>query len=169
MKIQNSCQDRGLPKAAKCKIQNSRGVSLYLAILIMVVFLALALGISAILFGQIKVMTGMGDSVMAFYAADTGIEKTIFYDNKVIPTEGTRGLCYMFSSCTDCNWTCNGCGQSGTGCDNINCTDCTLIYESSLDGKTYRVDATVSGEVTTIKSVGNYMETRRAIKVTRKI
>jgi len=39
------------------KIQNSKnGVSLYLALMIMTVLLALALGVSAILFGQIRMM-----------------------------------------------------------------------------------------------------------------
>ena len=57
---------------------SKNGVSLYLALMIMTVLLALALGISAILLGQMKVMRGMENSVIAFYAADTGIERTLY-------------------------------------------------------------------------------------------
>ena len=60
-----------------------KGVSLYLALLIMAILLSIGLGISAILFGQIKIIRGIGDSVVAFYAADTGIEEVLY--------RGTRG------------------------------------------------------------------------------
>lgn len=55
-----------------------KGVSLYLALLIMAILLSIGLGISAILFGQIKIIRGIGDSVVAFYAADTGIEEVLY-------------------------------------------------------------------------------------------
>jgi len=63
--------------------QKSKGVSLYLALMIMAVLLALALGISTILFGQMKMIRGMGDSVSAFYAADTGIERALYEGGSV--------------------------------------------------------------------------------------
>jgi len=58
-----------------------KGVSIYLAIMIMGVLLALALGVAAILYSQIKVTKGMGDSVSAFYAANTGIERELYEKN----------------------------------------------------------------------------------------
>lgn len=146
-----------------------RGVALYLAIMIMFILLAIGLGISTIIVSQMKMIRGMGDSVIAFYAADTGIDKTIFYDNKVIPSGGTRGLCYMNTSCPapDCDWTCTGCGESGGDCGDTTCTDCTVIYESDLNGKRYDVEAVISGGATTIKSSGSYKGTKRAIEVVR--
>ena len=60
-----------------CSLKSNRGVSLYLALLIMAILLSIGLGISAILFGQIKIIRGIGDSVVAFYAADTGIERAL--------------------------------------------------------------------------------------------
>ena len=66
------------------KNYSQKGVSLYLAVIIMLILLAIALGVSTILVGQIKTIRGMGNSVSAFYAADTGIEtelKKIFKDN----------------------------------------------------------------------------------------
>lgn len=60
------------------------GVSLYLVLIILGVLLALALGISTIFLGQTKMIREMGNSVVAFYAADTGIEEVLMnQDNPV--------------------------------------------------------------------------------------
>ncbi len=58
-----------------------RGVAIYLAIIIMVVLLSIGLGISTLLVNQIKMIRGMGHSVVALYAADTGIERELYEDN----------------------------------------------------------------------------------------
>lgn len=59
-------------------LKNSQcGVSIYLAIVIMFVLLGIGLGISTLLVGQIRMIRGMGYSVVAFYAADTGIEREL--------------------------------------------------------------------------------------------
>ena len=50
------------------------GVSLYLAIIIMVILLAMVLGLTAILVGQMQMIREMGYSVIALSAADAGIE-----------------------------------------------------------------------------------------------
>jgi hypothetical protein len=55
-----------------------RGVSLYLALIIMFILIAIGLGVSLIIVSQMKMMKGMGDSVVAFYAADTGIEHALY-------------------------------------------------------------------------------------------
>ncbi len=57
---------------------SEKGVSLYFSIVIMAILLALALGISTISLGQIKIMKEISDSVVAFYAADTGIEEAMY-------------------------------------------------------------------------------------------
>jgi len=54
-----------------------KGVSLYIAIMIIVILLAIVLGAGAILLGQLKTIKGMENSIMAFYAADTGIEEVL--------------------------------------------------------------------------------------------
>ena len=59
------------------KVKGQQGISLYLSIMIMVILLAIVLGISGILLGQLKMMKGMENSVIAFYAADTGIERVL--------------------------------------------------------------------------------------------
>ncbi|MBU0476700.1 hypothetical protein KKB68_01665 [Patescibacteria group bacterium] len=60
------------------KLQNNRGISIYITLLIMALLLAMGLGMSAILLGQIKIIRGMGNSVIAFYAADTGVEWALY-------------------------------------------------------------------------------------------
>jgi len=55
-----------------------KGVSLYLALMIMFILLAIGLGVSLIIVSQMKMIRGMGDSVIAFYAADTGIEHSLY-------------------------------------------------------------------------------------------
>jgi hypothetical protein len=55
-----------------------KGISLYLALIIMFILIAIGLGVSLIIVSQMKMMKGMGDSVVAFYAADTGIEQTLY-------------------------------------------------------------------------------------------
>lgn len=61
----------------KNKSGGGKGISLYFGLIIMAIFLAVALGLTTILIGQMGIMKGMGDSVVAFYAADTGIEKIL--------------------------------------------------------------------------------------------
>lgn len=51
------------------------GVSLYFSLIIMTISLAISFGLGTILLRQLEMVRGMGDSVIAFYAADTGIEK----------------------------------------------------------------------------------------------
>ncbi|OGZ18129.1 MAG: hypothetical protein A2Z78_01375 [Candidatus Nealsonbacteria bacterium RBG_13_36_15] len=55
-----------------------KGVALFLAVLIISVILAIGLGISGIIIQQIKISENIGDSVVSFYAADSGIEQQIY-------------------------------------------------------------------------------------------
>ena len=64
------------------KYNKEKGVTLYLSVVIMSIMMSIVLGISTIVFYQIKIVKGLGDSVVSFYAADTGIER-ILYDDKV--------------------------------------------------------------------------------------
>lgn len=59
-------------------INLEKGVSLYFSILIVIIVLAIVLGLGTILMTQIKMVGEMGDSVVAFCAADTGIEAVLF-------------------------------------------------------------------------------------------
>lgn len=54
-----------------------KGLSVYLATIILAVILSIVFGLSAILLNQIKMMRGMGYSVTAYYAAETGVERAL--------------------------------------------------------------------------------------------
>ena len=51
---------------------------MYLTIVIMAIVFAVVLGLSAVLFSQITVIRGIGDSVVALYIADAGVEQALF-------------------------------------------------------------------------------------------
>ena len=72
--------ERSSPEAESFRLQ--RGVAIYLALIILSVILAIGMGMSAILIGQMKITKGMENSVVALYAADSGIER-ILYEEKI--------------------------------------------------------------------------------------
>jgi hypothetical protein len=55
-----------------------KGVSLYLAIVIMSILSAVVLGLIALSISGIKIVSGLENSVMSFYAANTGIEHSLY-------------------------------------------------------------------------------------------
>jgi Tfp pilus assembly protein PilX len=60
-------------------IHNSqKGISVYIAFMIMAILSVIGFGLSTILLSQIEMMRGMGNSVVAFYAAETGVERTLY-------------------------------------------------------------------------------------------
>lgn len=63
------------------KIQKSKGISLYIAFMVMTVLLVIGFGISSLLVSQIKTLRQRGNSVVAYYAAETGIERELYERN----------------------------------------------------------------------------------------
>ena len=62
-------------------LKNSqKGVSLFLAVIVMSLLFSVTLGMSSILISQARVLRIMHGSVAAFYAAETGIEQTLYLD-----------------------------------------------------------------------------------------
>ena len=60
---------------------SQKGVSILFAVLILSVVLSIALGTSNLIVRQLKVMRGVSNSVIAFYAADCGIEKVLLAES----------------------------------------------------------------------------------------
>lgn len=77
IKIQN-------PKPKNQKIE--KGVSIYLVILISTFILAIALGLSALLIPRIEIGREISYSIVAFYAADSGIEKVLTEKQSPLPS-----------------------------------------------------------------------------------
>ncbi|MDI6883126.1 MAG: pilus assembly PilX N-terminal domain-containing protein [Patescibacteria group bacterium] len=70
--------------------QFSKGVSLYLTIVILAVLTSTLLVMVNISVSQIKVILTLSDSVLAFYAADSGVEKALYgvYTGSYTPVLG---------------------------------------------------------------------------------
>lgn len=69
-----------------------KGVSLYLAIVIMSILSVVALGLIVLSMSGIKMVKGLENSVMSFYAANTGIEHSLYNIRKQGSTEGVSGV-----------------------------------------------------------------------------
>ena len=122
---------------------SEKGLSIYLTLMVMTILLAMALGLSAILFGQIRIAREIGNSVVAFYAADTGIEREL----KEANPPGTT-----YSGYLDLNK--NGIKDERDSFYNVS------VLSPGTNG--CPVESTFC-----IKSIGIYKEIRRAIQVTR--
>ena len=63
--------------------QSQKGVSLYIAFMIMTILLGIAFGMNNLLFSQLGILKGMGHSVLAFYATEAGLERALYIDSTV--------------------------------------------------------------------------------------
>ncbi len=146
--------------------KSEKGVALIITFFVMTIMLSIVLGIGAILFIEIKTIRGLGYSVVAFYAADSGIEKTLYYDKKVLTGGGLRGLCDIPNTCSNCQIR----KFDGNDCGVDTCTDCDIYFSTEFGEKKYKVDAEIRPSeqttVTSIKSFGTYRGTTRAIELT---
>lgn len=117
---------------------SQKGVSLYMALMIMTILLVIAFGISTILFSELKMLRGMGESVNALYAADTGVEK-ILWDT----SQGIDIIAVCASPCT---------GNLGP-----ETTYSVIVIEAGQPGCT-------GASFYCIKSIGTYKETKRSVQ-----
>jgi Tfp pilus assembly protein PilX len=145
-----------------------KGVSLIITFFIMVIILTVVLSISVLLYSEIKVIRNIGNSVVAFYAADSGIEKTLYYARKDAPTGAKSGICYA------CNHGIETCTTIvNTDCADSSCANCEVRYSGSFDGRSYIVDTTISPNGNlfdfTIDSAGSYSNVNRKIELSTEI
>lgn len=63
--------------------KGQKGVSLYIVFLMLTLLLSIALSMSSLLLSEIKMMRQMGKSVIAYYAAETGIERELYKNHEV--------------------------------------------------------------------------------------
>ena len=60
------------------KTNHNKGISIYFAVIMMSIMLAITLGVATIVIRLLQSTTQLGTSVAAFYAADTGIERVLY-------------------------------------------------------------------------------------------
>ncbi len=83
---------------------SQQGISLLLAIFVLALISAVVLGISTILLQETKIAREIGNSVVAFYAAETGIEQILMTKQSPVtaciessPCPLTNGAVYYLS------------------------------------------------------------------------
>jgi hypothetical protein len=178
----------------------------------MIIILGVVLSVSIILYSEVKIIRNMGNSVAAFYAGDSGVEKVLYYDKQVLvtttPCTGTgqstcgtgqtcngsfctvpRGLCLMTlssnaSPCTTgtsgdasiycCNYltptpNCPNPVAPTGNCDPTTCSNCSISFATTFDGRTYYVVASVSNGTPAyyldVKSRGVFGSAQRQIDI----
>lgn len=60
------------------KNNKQKGVSILLSLLVMTAILSIAFGVSKLVIGEIKIGRNISRSVVAYYAADSAVERAIF-------------------------------------------------------------------------------------------
>ncbi|MBI1866557.1 MAG: hypothetical protein HY005_00885 [Candidatus Staskawiczbacteria bacterium] len=159
--------------------KNNKGVSLIITFFILTIILAIVLSISALSYNQIKIIRSVGNSVSAFYAAESGLEKVLYYDRKQIPAGGARGSCDISNVCPVCDPGLPGDCQevncydwqiTGNDCDPLTCSDCQITFKSKINTSgSYNIDMTVIQQCKistgTVNSYGFYKDVSRAIKL----
>ncbi|MEK7503276.1 MAG: hypothetical protein AAB556_02410 [Patescibacteria group bacterium] len=63
-------------------MRNKKGITLLLAVFVSSLTLTLGMGIFTLLFGQVGFSSTARESLLAFYAADSGVECAIFWDTQ---------------------------------------------------------------------------------------
>ena len=137
------------------------GVSLYLAIIIMSILLAIVLGVSAILYSQLRITNEVGSSVVAFYAADSGIERAMYDENNCLLVTDIRH-CGSFYRSNPCSGDGNGDGFCDGVAKNYDTGEVILDSKRTVG---YKVKAVVIGQKRGFRSIGKFYRLNRAIEI----
>ncbi len=59
----------------------NQGITLYLTVIMIALILTISFSLTALFLAQVKFLRDIGYSVPAFYAAETGIERALYYSS----------------------------------------------------------------------------------------
>lgn len=135
----------GKTKNLEKKEKKTKGISLYLTTVALSILFSISFGMSAILISRLKSINNAGNSVIAFYAAETGIERSL---KEAVDENYNVNHDYLDL---------NGNGYEDFG-------DATYEVHGLAPG-VGTCDATVDY---CLKSIGEFKGTRRALQVSRK-
>jgi len=116
------------------KKHNQKGVSLLLTLLIMAAIIAIAIGVSRLSTQEIKISRESSTSMIAYYAADSGVEWAMYEDR----ANGMASQSYSnYNFCLDTDTgICYNVGASGTSPNRI------ITANGSYQGVTRAVQLT---------------------------
>jgi Tfp pilus assembly protein PilX len=66
----------------KTNTNKEKGIAMYLTLIVTVILLGIALGLSTIVIDRLGILKSVGESVLAFAAAEAGIEQVLLLDNR---------------------------------------------------------------------------------------
>ncbi len=121
---------------------SEKGVSLFLTVVILGTILGIMLGISSLVLRQVMTVTGLGESVTALHAADSGIELLVY---------AIREEAYIPS--------CLGGGDPPCKIEDL------PLDEFENEDLSYQLYLQSAEPHLTVRSIGQYRQTRRAIEV----
>ncbi|MEX2145043.1 MAG: hypothetical protein WD712_01560 [Candidatus Spechtbacterales bacterium] len=127
-------------------LKEQKGVSLFISILILSAIMAIGLGVSSLLMGEIEVSRDISRFVPAIYAADSGIERVLYKIRK----NGDFASCPGTSSCVVNNLS----NPMGNGA-----TYSAIVLDSG-------VQWCPGGSSLCIRGLGKLVDTHRGFEVT---
>lgn len=81
------------------KFISQKGVSLLLTILVMAALLSIAIGLARLTLGEIKLVRDIPVSLVAYYAAETGVEEALFQEWQTPEGAHSSSDCLANNSC----------------------------------------------------------------------
>jgi hypothetical protein len=91
---------------SKKNVFNKKGSTILFAILLLFILMVGALGFSSVLLLQIRMVSNIGNSVQAYFAAETGIENALYSNGEVSGTLGDN-IDYIVKDCSNPVNTCS--------------------------------------------------------------
>jgi len=137
--------------------EKQKGISIYLSMMIIMVLLSIALGMSIIIVSQIQMIRGIKDSIVALSAADSGAEEIMYQDkvcrSRQLPCDSVEFPCINTTTCAE------GIAEQSTP---------KTFFIVDTDGKTLvTYQAKFNAGATDISSTGVYNGTIRTVEVIR--
>ena len=127
---------------------NHKGIALLLVILLLGSFVSISLGIFNTVFEELNISGEIGDSFKAAYAADRGVERTLFRDRITTPPATSPPL---------------------SACPNIDPSLCTeTVTFPATQGGCYTMTLTRTGPDTLINVFGTYPCTASPKRIVRR-
>ncbi len=96
---------------------SQKGISLFLALIILSLNLSIVLGLTVILIDEIEMNKSIGHAVMSFYAADSGIEEALV--NRDSPASSYSGFFNLSGGTASYNVTVTTSSFDGCAADNF--------------------------------------------------
>jgi hypothetical protein len=127
--------------------KTQRGIAaIYITMMIMFVSLTMVLGLTVIFVGHLRILKGIGNSIIAFYAANTGMERLLYEDKK--------------------------CRLKTSPCVAPCASDCFgLVHNSNfsttlINGAVYNATFSLRDGIGHFESIGTFGGARRAVRAT---